>query len=255
VAITLVTGASSGIGRSLARRIAAHGDPVAVLARRRELLDSLVEEIEKAGGRALAVECDVTKREDVRDAVARSEAALGPIERLVANAGGGERTSVDPFDADHVERVITLNVMGTAYCIEAVLPGMLERGSGHLVAMSSLAGSRGLPTAAAYTAAKGALDNLMESLRLDLRGRGVDVTVLQPGFVRTKPRKPGKKAKRKPLRLELEDATALMHRAILERRRRYAFPRTLSVALSATRWLPSAVADALLVRLGGGAAG
>jgi short-subunit dehydrogenase len=253
--VTLVTGASSGIGRSLARRLAAHGDPVAVLARRRELLDTLVEEIEKAGGRATAVECDVTKRDDVRDAVARSEAALGPIERLVANAGGGERTSVDPFDAEHVERVITLNVMGTAYCIEAVLPGMLSRGSGHLVAMSSLAGSRGLPTAAAYTAAKGALDNLMESLRLDLRGRGVDVTVLQPGFVRTKPHKPGKKARRKPLRLELEDATARMHQAILARRRRYAFPKTLVVALGATRWLPSAVADPLLARLGGGAAG
>ena len=98
-----------------------------------------------------AVECDVTKRADVRDAVARSEVALGPIERLVANAGGGERTSVDPFDADHVERVITLNVMGTAYCIEAVLPGMLERGSGHLVAMSSLAGSRGPSTDCSLT--------------------------------------------------------------------------------------------------------
>ncbi len=169
--------------------------------------------------------------------------------------GGGEPTTVDPFDAEHVEHVVSLNLMGTAHCIAAVLPGMLERRSGHLVAMSSLAGLRGLPGAAAYSAAKGAVNNLMESLRLDLRGRGVDVTTLQPGFVRTRPRKPGAKPRRKPLRLELEEATELMHRAIQARRPRYAFPRALVFALWVTRVLPRAWVDPLLVRLGRGATG
>ncbi len=255
VTVTLVTGASSGIGRSLARRLAADGDPVVVLARRRALLDSLVEEIEKSGGRALPVTCDVTDRAAVARAVAEAESSFGPIERLIANAGGGERTTLDPFDADHVERVLSLKLMGTVHCIAAVLPGMLERRSGHLVAMSSLAGLRGLPTAAAYSAAKGGVNNLMESLRLDLRGRGVDVTLLQPGFVSTKPHKPGVKVRRKPLRLELEQATELMHRAILARRPRCAFPRALVFALGATRVLPRAWVDPLFARLGRGATG
>ena len=246
--VTFLTGASSGIGRSLARRLAADGDAVVAVARRKPLLDSLVAEIEKRGGRALAIECDVTDRERVHEAVAEAEATLGPIDRLVANAGGGDRTFVDDFSAAHVERVIGLNVIGAAHCIEAVLPGMLARGRGHLVAVSSLAAYRGLPTAGAYSAAKAALSNLMESLRVDLRPRGVDVTLLLPGFVRLEAAKGRKKSK--PLQMDLEDATARMHAAIVARRPRYAFPAPLVLALALTRLLPASIIDRLLAGRG-----
>ena len=243
--VTFITGASSGIGRSLARRLAAH-DAVAAVARREELLDSLVREIEAAGGRAIAVACDVTDREAVRAAVARTERELGPVERLVANAGGGVPTHVDRFDAGEVNDVFALNVGGTVNCVEAVLPGMLARGAGHLVAMSSLAGMRGLPSGAAYSGAKAGLTNLMESLRVDLRPRGVDVTVLLPGFVRVKP---GKR-KSKPFELDLETATARMERSILARRARDAFPWPLVLALSLARSLPAPLVDRLLTGRG-----
>jgi short-subunit dehydrogenase len=246
--VTVVTGASSGIGRSLARRLAARGDPVAVLARRAELLETLVEEIAAAGGRALALPCDVTDRDGARRALGEAERALGPVERLIANAGGGAPARVEDFRAEDVEHCLALNVVGVANCIEAVLPGMLERRAGHLVATSSLAGYRGLPNAAAYSAAKGALTNLMESLRVDLRGRGVDVTVLAPGFVRVKPRKPGKRGR--PLELDLEDATARMHRAILRRDPFYAFPVPLVLAVRFGRWLPARIYDRLLAGRG-----
>lgn len=244
--VTVVTGASSGIGRSLARRLAAGGDPVGLLARRGELLDELAAEIEAAGGRALAVPCDVTDGEQVKAALARVEAELGPVERLVANAGGGEPTHVDGFGAAHVKAVLELNVMGTANCIEAVLPGMLERGSGHLVAMSSLAAYRGLPSGAAYSAAKAALTNLMESLRIDLRPRGIDVTVLLPGFVRTKPKNAKKAKKNKPFRLDLEAATRRMERAIRARRSRDAFPLPMVALAGFGRLLPATFYDWLL---------
>ncbi len=107
--VSFITGASSGIGRSLARRIASEGHAVAVIARRKELLDTLVDEIERADGRALAIECDVTDREKVHQAVRKTEEILGPIDRLVANAGGGERTSIHPFEASHIDRVLALN--------------------------------------------------------------------------------------------------------------------------------------------------
>ncbi|MGF1640149.1 MAG: SDR family NAD(P)-dependent oxidoreductase [Rhodospirillales bacterium] len=247
--VSLVTGASSGIGRSLARRIAAEGHAVAVVARRRALLDTLVGEIEAAGGRALAIQCDVTDPGRVRDAVRETERTLGPIDRLVANAGGGERTSVDPFDAAHVERVLALNVIGTANCIEAVLPGMIARRAGHIVAVSSLAAYRGLPGAAAYCAAKAALTAMMESLMLDLRPFGVGVTIVLPGFVRTKPASEPRK-RRRPGELDLEEATARIHRAIVARRRRDAFPFGLAAAAGIVRLLPAGLYARMLAGRG-----
>jgi short-subunit dehydrogenase len=245
VGVTFVTGASSGIGRSLARRLASR-DAVAAVARRQELLDSLVVEIEAAGGRAIAIACDVTDRGAVRAAVARCEQALGPITRLVANAGGGVPTHVDRFDAEEVNGVFALNVAGTVHCIEAVLPGMLQRGEGQLVAMSSLAAYRGLPSGAAYSGAKAGLTNLMDGLRVDLKPRGIDVTVLLPGFVQVKP---GAK-KSKPFQLDLEAATARMERSILERRPRDAFPWPLVAALALARSLPASWVDRLLAGRG-----
>jgi NADP-dependent 3-hydroxy acid dehydrogenase YdfG len=240
--LNVVTGASSGIGRSLARRLAADGDPVALLARRRDLLESLEEEIRTAGGRAKAIVCDVTHAANVQDAVRLAEESFGPTRRLIANAGGTGGKAESAFDPDQFRRSIELNLMGVANCVAAVLPGMLERRSGHLVATSSLAGYRGLPGSAAYSAAKGGLTNFFESLRIDLRGTGVEVSVIAPGFVRTKPG--GKK--KKPLVMELEPATELMHRAIRKRKPFYAFPRSLVSLIWLGRVLPVAVYDRLL---------
>ena len=243
--VTLITGASSGIGRSLARRMAAAGDVVVAVARRQPLLDTLVEAIKRAGGRAMAMACDVTDRESVFEVVNRTEAQLGPIERLVANAGGGEPTFVDTFAATQVARVYDLNVGGTANCIEAVLPGMLRQRMGHIVAVSSLAAYRGLPSAAAYSAAKGGLTNLMESLRIDLKPRGIDVTLIFPGYIRT-----SSSRKKKPFQLDVEVATQRMHRAIRNRRRHYAFPVPMAFAVSVGRVLPAVLYDRLLVGRG-----
>jgi NAD(P)-dependent dehydrogenase (short-subunit alcohol dehydrogenase family) len=238
--VTVVTGASSGIGRSLALRLARQGGAIALLARRAPLLEELAAEIEAGGGRALAVPCDVTDRDQVRTAFAAIEGQLGPVDRLVANAGGGEKSYADSFAAAQIERVIALNVGGTANCIEAVLPGMLARGRGHLVAISSLAASRGLPNAAAYSAAKAALSRMMESLRIELRPRGVDVTLIHPGFVR----KPGRR--RKPLQIELEAATERMCRVILERRAEDAFPLAPVLLTGLGRQLPARLYDRLM---------
>jgi len=244
--VTIITGASSGIGRSLARRLAVDGEPVVLVARRRPLLDSLVEEIERAGGTAMAIACDVTDHAAVRDAVRQAEARFGPTTRLVANAGGA--LGSHSFGAAHVAAVVDLNLIAVANCIDAVLPGMLARRAGHLVAVTSLAASRGLPGSAAYSAAKAGLTNMMESLRIDLRPQGVDVTIIAPGFVRIKP---GTKKKRtKPLRVELESATRLMHRAIQARKPYYAFPKSLVALTWIARLLPAAIYDRLLAGRG-----
>lgn len=243
--VTIVTGASSGIGRSLARRLARRGDPVALWARRKDWLDALAAEIAAGGGRALAIACDVTDAAQVESALRETEAAFGPVERLVANAGGGDPTFVESFRADDVRACLDLNVVGVARCVEAVLPGMLARRAGHLVLVGSLAAVRGLPTAGAYGAAKAAAHSLMESLRIDLRGRGVDVTVIAPGPVRLE-------AKSHKLRfmIDVEDATARMVGAIDARRRYDAFPLFFVAATSLGRLLPAALYEWLLAGRG-----
>jgi short-subunit dehydrogenase len=243
--MTFITGASSGIGRSLARRIAFTGDIVVAVARRQPLLDSLVNEITQSGGHAMAISCDVTDRESVFAAVRQAEASVGSIDRFIANAGGGEPTFVETFTAAHMERVYALNVGGTAHCLEAILPGMLARRSGHIVAVSSLVAYRGVPSAAAYSAAKAALTNMLESLRIDLKPWGVDVTILFPGFVRTSPSQ-----KSKPFQMDVEDATLRMCRAIVARRRCYSFPLPLALLAKSGRLLPAALYDRLLAGRG-----
>jgi hypothetical protein len=247
MSVTFLTGASSGIGRSLALRLALQRETIAVVARRKPLLDTLVEEIGRGGGKALAIPCDVTDRACVFAAVEKTQTMLGPIDRLIANAGGGEPTFIDTFDAAHIQRVFTLNVGGTANCIEAVLPAMLQRGRGHIVAVSSLAAYRGLPSAAAYSAAKAALSNMIESLRIDLKPRGIAVTLICPGFVRTHA---STKKKWKPFQLETEEAVRLMARAIAARKPYYAFPLPLVLAAALGRMLPASLYDWMLTGRG-----
>jgi short-subunit dehydrogenase len=188
----------------------------------------------------------VTDGAAVAAAVQEVEKRLGPVARLVANAGGGAPTFVDAFRAADVRACLDLNVVGIATCVEAVLPGMLARRAGHLVAVSSLAAVRGLPTGAAYSAAKAAVDNLMESLRIDLRGRGVDVTVLAPGPVRLAQ----KSKKSRFASVDVEDATAAMERAIDARRRHFAFPPLIVAATTVSRLLPAALYERVVAGRG-----
>jgi NADP-dependent 3-hydroxy acid dehydrogenase YdfG len=238
MSVTMITGASSGIGRGLALALAARGEMIVAVARRKELLDTLVLEIEARGGRALAVQCDVTDLEQVRAAYSAGTQAFGTIDRIVANAGGGKRNPVEDFRADAIAGMLTLNVASAANCIEVVLPAMLARGSGHIVLMSSLAARRGLPRATGYSAAKAAMTALGEGLRAELKPRGIDVTVLMPGFVEAKEsRKP------RPFEVPLSEAAERMAVAIIARRGSFMFPRSLVLITGLLRLLPAGLSD------------
>ena len=181
--VAIVTGASSGIGRALALRLGADGYRVGLIARRGERLEAVAGEIAAAGGTAAAAVADVGDRAALRAAIAEIEGRLGPTDVMVANAGFGAPTRLDPLNIDDVEQTIRVNLMGVIYSIEAVLPGMLARGRGHLLAVSSLAAFKGLPGESAYCASKAAVNAYMEGLRIALRARGVVVTTVCPGFV------------------------------------------------------------------------
>jgi short-subunit dehydrogenase len=241
-AVALVTGASSGIGRALALRLAADGYAVGLAARRADALSMVAAEIAAVGGRGLSIPTDVSDRASVEAAVDRCGAELGSIDLLVANAGVSARNRPgDPDWVDDVERVMRTNYLGAVYATGAVLPGMLARRAGHLVGIGSVAGFRGLPRSAAYTASKGALANYFESLRIDLRGTGVDVTLIRPGYVRTP--LTDRQDHRMPFMMDVDEAVERMMRAIRARRRSALFPKIWGGAAWASQLLPDAIYD------------
>jgi short-subunit dehydrogenase len=183
--VAVVTGASSGIGWELARQLAAAGAKVGLVARRREPLDQLTRVIADTGGTAVVAPGDVADRTSLELAVAAVRNALGPIDLMVANAGVGMPTRLDPVNVADVEAMIRVNVLGMVYAFAAVMPEMLRRRSGRLVAVSSLAGFGVLPGESAYCASKAAVNVYLDGLRAHLRGTGVTVTTLCPGFVKT----------------------------------------------------------------------
>jgi NAD(P)-dependent dehydrogenase (short-subunit alcohol dehydrogenase family) len=244
--VVLITGASSGIGRSLAVELGERGASVGLLARRAGTLKEVAREVEAAGGRALALPADVTDAASVRAAADELRGKFGAIDVLVANAGIGVLTDDYARLGEQVAETIEINLLGAANSAGAVLPEMIARGEGHLVAISSLASYRGLPKSGAYCASKAAMNALFESLRIDLKNTGVAVTIIKPGFIKT-PLTAGREAQM-PYLLELDDATRKILRAIEARRSAYAFPWQLASIVRLARFMPDSLYDRIILR-------
>lgn len=244
--VVFITGASSGIGRGLSVELARRGASLGLLARRAEMLEDIVAEVEKAGGRALAIPADVTDASAVQKAADALLEKFGKLDVLIANAGVGATTDAKDLRAEDVAQLININLIGVVSSVISVLPRMVENGSGHLVAISSLAGYRGLPKSGAYCASKAAVSAFFESLRLDLAGTGVDVTIIHPGFIKT-PLTAGRHADM-PYLMELDDATRKIIHAIERRKKSYAFPWQLATIVRIGMVLPIALYDWIAAR-------
>lgn len=185
-AVVVVTGASRGIGASVVRAAAGRGARVGLIARDRADLEAVLSPITLGrGGWGFVAPADVGDRDAVHAAVAAIEAALGPIDVLVANAGIGAYGAFADVDADETERVLRTNVLGTINAIQAVLPGMLERRRGRIVTVGSIAGRIGSPFEAVYSASKFAQVGLAEAIAVELAPYGIGVSMVHPGPVAT----------------------------------------------------------------------
>ena len=180
----VITGASSGIGRLLALRFAREGARVALVARRDAELRALAGEIEK-GGQALVLPCDVTQRAQVFACAEQAIRTFGKIDILVNNAGYGHHRRFLEWDLDDMERMLRVNFLGALYWTKALLPQMVERRTGWLVFMASVAGKLGVPEESAYSASKFAMVGLAESLSIELEDAGVHVLTVCPGTIDT----------------------------------------------------------------------
>jgi len=183
--VALVTGASSGIGAATAKALAREGVRVALLARREERLEEVADEIRRLPGHALVCPADVTDCAAARTMVARVLGQWKRIDILVNNAGRGIAAPFEATTPEDLRALMEVNLVGVLTLTQAVLPGMLQQASGHVINISSMSGRRGIPLRSAYNATKFALVGLSEALRQELRGTGVHVSIVYPILTET----------------------------------------------------------------------
>jgi short-subunit dehydrogenase len=185
---------------------------------------------------ATVAPADVAERQATVAAIHEVAARLGPVDVLVANAGVGAPTLLEPFNVDAIEKMFRVNLLGVVYAVEAVLPEMLRRGRGHLAAVSSLAAYKGLPGESAYCGSKAAVNVFLEGLRIQLRGKGIAVTTICPGFVRTPMTAVNEFSM--PFVMEADEAARRIVKALRRRAKVFNFPWPTALLMKLTRWLP-----------------
>ena len=239
-----ITGASSGLGEALALWYGRGEATVGLLARRTALLERLAERLRSGGANVQVYAADVSDTDGVRLAVADFVERAGGADLVIANAGKGGNDSLLTGDSASVARLMSVNVIGVTNTIVPFVPVMLRQGSGTLVAMSSMAGHRGLPWRPAYSASKAAVIAFMDGLRMRLAGTGVHAMTLCPGFVRTP--MTAHLGHWLPFLLEPDAAVALMSKAIERRLGTYTLPWQMQllrgVMIYAPEWLVTRIA-------------
>jgi NAD(P)-dependent dehydrogenase (short-subunit alcohol dehydrogenase family) len=243
--VAFITGASSGIGRHLALELKLHFHEVVLVARRQEALEAVAEEIRLWGGNPLIAPCDVRDKEQVNRAVAETLRQFTRIDLAILSAGIGDTTDAANFDAAAFARLVETNLMGVAYCLEALIPVMRQQGGGTIAVLSSLAADRGMPGSSGYCATKAALTSLCDGMRAELARNHIRLVTIEPGYVRTPMTA---RNKRMPFLMEADEAARLILRRINRGDSVIRFPLPASLFMRLMRALPVRLFDALAGR-------
>ena len=241
-----LTGASSGIGESLVYELVNRGARVAITARRLEVLEAIRARIAAKGGDVQCFVGDVCDLERMKKIVSEIEEQMGPIDLAIPNAGTHIFTVPEQFNSKEYLELMQLNFGGMLHCIEAVLPKMLSRGRGAIAPVASLAGYRGLPRAAAYGASKSAMIHFLESIRFHLVRKGITISIVNPGFVKTP--LTDKNDFRMPFLVDSDRAAQIICDGIKRGRREIAFPFPFNWVLKVARVLPDPLYEVIVNR-------
>jgi short-subunit dehydrogenase len=230
--VVWITGASTGIGRALARQLATEGVIVAASARNSDALNNL-------GSTIKPYPLDVTDAKAVATTHAQIERDLGPIDLVICAAGRFTPLELNHFDLENFTSTMAVNYMGTVNVLAAILPGMRARKSGHISWIASVAGYRGLPRSAAYGPTKAALINLAECLAPELARDGITVSLINPGFVATP--MTAQNDFPMPLIMSPETAATKIIAGLKQKTWEIAFPLRLVATLKLARLLPASL--------------
>lgn len=234
--VVWITGASQGIGEAVAIALAREGVTVAASARNEERLAALARQSDELPGRIVPYPLDVTDQTAVNETVNKIIANHGAVGQAILNAGTYIASPAAEFTSNVVRQQMELNLMGVCHCLEPLIAAMKKQGKGVIAINASLAGYRGLPKAAGYGASKAALINMAESLNSELWQEGIDIKVINPGFVKTpltsKNRFP------MPFLMEVDKAAEVIVKGMKGRQFEIRFPHMFAAIMALLRHLP-----------------
>ena len=242
--VVVLTGASSGIGYSLSKLLPKENCSVALIARRKEVLDELISNLNLGSRRARAYQCDVSDIEEVRSTFENIKQDFARIDISILNAGVSSRSTIEKYSAKKAKEIIGVNTLGIVNCIEQVLPDFIKRKEGMIVGVSSLAESRGFPRSGFYNASKSAASLLLESLRIEVKPYNIKVITVKPGFVRTP--MTDKNEFHMPFLMDVEKAASIILRGIKKEKKIIQFPLPTVIGSKIIKILPDWLFDLLM---------
>ncbi|MFB6344722.1 MAG: SDR family NAD(P)-dependent oxidoreductase [bacterium] len=243
-----VTGASSGIGRTLAEQFGQKGANVVLCARSEDKLNEIGSRVEANGGSSLVQSLDVRDEQSVKQSFEKTVEAFGGVDCVIANAGVSWRTNALDLDLESCRETVNINVLGLVNTLKFALDQMIGAGSGHLVAVSSMASYKGLPGKAAYCASKAAVARFAESLRLDLTDEPIDVTTVFPGYVKT-PMTDHYPEDELTFLVPVDEASRKIIRAIENGQKRCEFPWQMALLSGTLSLLPDWMTDWIVTKM------
>lgn len=235
----LITGASSGIGKALAERLAREKNELYLISRNEIKLKTLADQINNLGAAAVIYTCDVSNKNEVRECYNKIKTAHGVPEIAILNSGVSYRTSTSRIEINKAEEIMNVNFFGVIHFIQLLLEDYLKRGSGVIAGVSSLADVRGFPRSGFYSASKAALSRYLESLRVELKPRGIKIITIRPGFVKTP--MTDKNEFKMPFIMSAEKSAEIIFSGLVNEKSVISFPFIMRMITNLLRYLPQSL--------------
>jgi len=244
--VVILTGASSGLGYSLTKLLATEECNLALLARRKNILDDLTASLKESSSKIFTYKCDVGNPEEVKSVFAKIKEQFGKVDIVILNAGISGRKDIKNFSAEAGKEIVNTNLFGIINCVEQVLQDFISRKDGMIVGVSSLADVRGFPKSGFYNASKSAASVLLESMRIELKPYNVKVITIRPGFVRTP--MTDKNEFLMPSLMNVDRAAKIILNGIKKEKRIIQFPFLLVISTKLLQWMPDSLFEWLAGR-------